>query len=260
MKHTLLVSLAAACTLLLGIYPSAFGAEFSADMVQLVGGVTRTGRYYMGNQKMRTETTNDKGVMVATIIDVNAKKMFQLNPSEKMYMEMPMGGDLGSWAGDEKTVNEYYEKKHVGSETVNGYACDKYELMPKKQGLGKSTTWIAKKLGFPIKTTGTNYSMELKNIRTGSQPDELFAVPDGYEKVSMPDSGSVVPRSSRRAAPEMDEEKKEDTDSENQREPSKAEEDVKEIGEDAHQEVKDTIKDEVSDSIRKGIRSIFGRD
>lgn len=166
-----------------GQQAAASGAQFSADMVQKAAGRTHTMRYYLGDQKMRTEMKTEDGQKAVSIIDLRAKKMLQLMPDDKMYMEIPLGGDTAAWAADDQTRQEYYEMKHAGTEKVNGYECDKYVLIPKKPGLEKSTTWIARKLGYPIKSVGQDYSMELTNIKEGTQAPALFTVPKGYQKM-----------------------------------------------------------------------------
>lgn len=163
------------------------GAEFSADLIQKSDGATTKSKYFQKGQKIRTEMKSEEGKLVATLIDLKARKMFQIVPAEKIYMEMPLGGEFASWAADEKTQREFYESKLSGTETVNGYLCDKYTLIPKKKGLETSTTWIAKKLGYQIKTVGKSYSMEFTNIKEGGISDTLFSVPAGYKKISMDD-------------------------------------------------------------------------
>lgn len=178
-------------TLFFGQQATVLAAQFSADMVQTAGGMTQTMRYYMGDQKIRTEVKDESGQAMASIIDLKERKMLQLMPADKMYMEFPLGDETASWtwSEDNKNAEQLYEMKRISTENVNGYACDKYDLIPKKAGLEKSTTWVAKKLGYPIRTVGKGFSMELKNIREGAQPDSLFVVPKGYQKMSMPGFG-----------------------------------------------------------------------
>ncbi len=183
MKHHPLYWLTLVAALLFGSQAVAAGVQFSADMIQNAGGKTSKMRYFQGDQKQRMEMKSDDGKAVASIIDIKARRMLQLMPEEKMYMEMPLGGQLTAWAADEKTQNEYYDMKPAGTETINGYVCDKYNLIPKKQGLEKATTWISRKLGYPIKTVSLSHSMELTNIREGAQPASLFEAPKGYQKM-----------------------------------------------------------------------------
>ncbi|MEW6645769.1 MAG: DUF4412 domain-containing protein [Pseudomonadota bacterium] len=213
MKTRTLSWLALLSGLLLAGTAFAAGTQFSADMVQKASGQTQTMRYYQGDQKVRTEMKTPDGQQAVSILDMQARKMLTLMPAEKMYMEIPLGADTAAWAADDKTREEYYEVKKVGTEKVNGYLCDKYELIPKKQGLERSTTWIAQKLGYPIRTVGKNFAMELTNIKEGTQPASLFAVPKGYQKMPgmdeyyrgmMQQNGDATPRSGQRAAEEDD--------------------------------------------------------
>lgn len=183
MKHRALFRLVLATALLFGVQAWAGGVQFSADMIQTAEGKTSRMRYFQGDNKMRMEMKGDDGHAAVSIIDVRARRMLQIMPEEKMYMEMPMGGDVAAWAADQKTQNEYYDIKPAGTETINGYLCDKYNLIPKKQGVEKATTWISRKLGYPIKTVSARHSMELTNIREGAQSASLFEVPKGYQKM-----------------------------------------------------------------------------
>ncbi len=165
----------------------AFAAEFSADMIQKMDGQVTTSKFFQKGQKTRNEFKNEDGKIVATIVDLEAKTTFQVMPSEKVCMEFPLGGEFAAWAADQKTQEQFYDMKLVGTETINGYVCDKYTMTPKKPGLEKVTTWTAKNLGCPIKVVGQGYSMELQNIKEGSQQDGLFTVPQGFKRMSMDD-------------------------------------------------------------------------
>jgi negative regulator of sigma E activity len=165
----------------------AIAAEFSADMIQKMDNQVTTSKFFQKGQKTRNEFKNEDGKVVATIVDLEAKKTVQLVPSEKVCMEIPLGGEFAAWAADQKTQEQFYDMKLVGTETINGYVCDKYTLTPKKAGLEKMTTWNAKNLGCPIKTVSEGYSMELQNIKEGKLDDGLFTVPQGYKRMSMDD-------------------------------------------------------------------------
>lgn len=103
MKTRALSWLALLTSLLLTAPVLAAGTQFAADMVQKVGGQTQTLRYYQGDQKMRTEMKTEDGRQAVSIIDIKARKMYTLMPEEKMYMEIPLGGDTAAWAADDKT-------------------------------------------------------------------------------------------------------------------------------------------------------------
>jgi hypothetical protein len=90
-------------------------------------------------------------------------------------------------------------KKLLGKRVIEGVECEGHEVtsvIPINSKLGnkepitaKSETWYSKELRISVLTVSENplYGrsvMKLKNIRTGSEPDEsLFRVPDGYRVV-----------------------------------------------------------------------------
>jgi hypothetical protein len=73
--------------------------------------------------------------------------------------------------------------KNLGTEEVNGRTCDHWQMTDKN---GKvSNSWIDQKLHFPIKTTSTDSSWELTNIKEGQPEASLFEIPAGYHKMDM---------------------------------------------------------------------------
>ncbi len=79
--------------------------------------------------------------------------------------------------------------KQVGTETVNGYACDKYETTITHQGKPmKVFTWVATDLGVPIKIVSEDgsFSIEYKDIKPGQVADSMFEVPQDYKKMKLP--------------------------------------------------------------------------
>ena len=66
----------------------------------------------------------------------------------------------------------------IGSETVNGRDCDKYEVTNKNI---KSTMWIDQKLSFPVKIqTAYGAPVEYTNIKEGAPDPSLFKAPSHY--------------------------------------------------------------------------------
>lgn len=164
------------------------GTQFSADMVikSQEDGV-QTMRLYVGNQKMRVEMKGADAPQMITIIDTQANTLISLMPEARTYMEMAGGEDSLDWLPvfdpNDVEADDDHAVKKVGTEKINGYVCDKYVATPKKAGLEKSTTWVATKLGYPIKSVSPTSSMELINIKEGTQPASLFTVPQGYQKM-----------------------------------------------------------------------------
>jgi Domain of unknown function (DUF4412) len=87
------------------------------------------------------------------------------------------------------TEKQKAKMKKVGSDTIDGYACDKYETTMDHQGKSmKVYTWVATDLGVPIKVVSEDgsFSMEYKDIKPGEVADSLFEAPQGYKKMKMP--------------------------------------------------------------------------
>jgi len=84
---------------------------------------------------------------------------------------------------------EKAKMKKIGTETVNGYECDKFETTIGPKGKSqKQFIWIAQKLGIPIKmsTEDGSVSSEFKDIKHEKLEDSLFEPPPGYGKRQMP--------------------------------------------------------------------------
>ena len=106
-------------------------------------------------------------------------------PSEKMYMEMPFDPQRAP----KTEIRGEIERKHVGSEKIDGHPTEKY-LITYKEGakIEKIYQWWATDINFPIKSADINnkWVQEYKNIKMETQPDKLFEVPAGYSKMQMP--------------------------------------------------------------------------
>lgn len=167
-------------------------AEFSADMVQKSHGQTMTGKVYVKNTKMRMEM-NHAGQSTVTIALPDQHKSIILMPAQKMYMEnvtdpaqeTPMVGD--------RDLEQKATIKQLGTEEVNGYLCDKFEVIPHDASAGKTTQWFSKELSYPIKSIYQGphgeSTTEYRNIKKGGVADSLFQVPPGYQKMQMPGMG-----------------------------------------------------------------------
>jgi len=173
---------------------AALAAEFSADLVQTRGGETSQGKFFLKGDKHRTEIT-EAGQSSVMITDLTNKKSYMLNPKEKTYMDLSAMGMGGSQtqAQSEEELKKLGEWKNAGTETVNGYECEKKVFVYKDKSMGEMTHWISKKLNYPIKmfyqARGTTMVTEYKNIKEGGVDDKLFQVPSGYQKMAMPGMG-----------------------------------------------------------------------
>jgi len=168
----------------------ALSAEFSADLIQKTAGMTTKGKVYIKGNKMRMEMETPAGKSI-NLMDIGTGLMQMLQPEQKMYFEMqtPEAGVVKT----DEALDKIADKKHVGTEKVNGYKCDKYEIIYHDRSLGKMSQWFSKKLNYPIKIiyNGPQGEMvvEYKNIKQGKVDSSLFEIPPGYEKMKIPAMG-----------------------------------------------------------------------
>jgi len=181
---------AASC--LMALASLAQAAEFSAEMLQLHDKEpAMSGKVAIKDSRMRMETSM-QGQTHVSIIDPSAKKVLLLLPAMKSYMEMQFdaskAGPGAALLG--KPDPEIGQWRTVGTETVDGWECEKRVMDFKDKSKGELTAWFAVKLDAPIKFVqtgkGGTFTIEYKNIKTGAVDAAQFAVPAGYQKMGMP--------------------------------------------------------------------------
>lgn len=165
-----------------------FALEFSADSITTQkGGFQIKGKLFYKPDKFRMETQAHSNMNMIVITRVDKKLAWNLMPDTKTYMEIPF--DMQN----KPKVNEKYEgeidRKQVGSETIDGHPTKKY-LITYKTGneTNQVYQWLATDINMAIKTSAIDgsWSYELRNIKMGNQPDTLFEIPTGYQKIQMP--------------------------------------------------------------------------
>ena len=174
-------------TLILLAASLAQAAEFSATMVTKAGGKEIPGKIYVKGNNVRNEV-QVAGQTSIHIMRPDKKLIWIIMPQQKAYMEMGF-----SQEAQQKILPLTEEQKakmqKVGTETINGYACDKYETTMSHQGKPmKVYTWVATDLGMPIKIVSQDgsFAMEYKDIKPGQVADSLFEPPQDYRKMKMP--------------------------------------------------------------------------
>lgn len=171
----------------LALWPAAVpAAEFSGQMLTRVRETTVPGRIFVKDGKLRQEFIDDKGQTI-TILRPDKKLIWVILPLERVYMEVPL---KPKWPGQFIQIPpDAKQKRLVGSERVNGYDAEKYEVaVSSREGLERQLYWVPAKLGVPIKVEvpARNFSIEYKDIKEGGVADRLFEIPPGFEKVSKP--------------------------------------------------------------------------
>lgn len=165
-------------------------AEFSADLtIQSAAGGELTGRVFVKSNNLRQELDTPAGIQTS-IVKPGAGVMYILLPGQNMYMEMQNtqvtldeGEDFG------KKFSEQGKVSNLGTETVEGYLCDKFHIVYNDPNLGEATVWVAKDLNYPLKIYMENpqdkATILYSNISEADLEDSLFMLPEGYQKFSM---------------------------------------------------------------------------
>src|SRR4051812_33183816 len=173
-------------------------SSFSADM-KMTGkqGMDSTGKMYFSGEskhvRMEMSMHGHNAIIIVDSSNAANPKSTMLMPEQKMYMEMSAYGAGPGMKQRSPQVRVYDPTnpcagldgttcKKVGTETVNGYPCDKWEFTGKEN----QTVWVSQQLHFPIKTvTQDGTTIEFTNIKQGPQDASLFTVPSGYQKMDM---------------------------------------------------------------------------
>ncbi len=170
---------------------------FSVDVITHVetGGRTTVMRSkrYCSKDKIRIDTAAETDGHAApdsgAIIRLDQHVQWVLMPEQHQYMELPikpedepriaaMSRDLsGDWAA----------LTPVGTAVIDGQTADKYD-----QSNDKCTiyTYVSSSSHLPLKSEGTcadaHTVTEYQNVRAGAQPADLFELPAGYQKFTLP--------------------------------------------------------------------------
>jgi len=171
-----------------------FASEFSADFIMKGSTMSGKGKVWVKGKKMRQEFGGQMGKMV-TIMDLDQGFSWVLIPANKTYIKNKIktkgkGFRPDNFLGMQQGPMEA-QIKLVGTETINGYKCDKYLITYKNKQMGTMTQWFAKKLNYPIKMINKSAMMgefvsELKGIKKGGVKDSLFKLPSGYKEMKQP--------------------------------------------------------------------------
>lgn len=162
--------------------------EYAAEQVMRTREGTHTGKIFVSPDKYRLEMALE-GQRQVIVARFDRRVVWILMPEERMYVEMPFSPrSEDALSGRDPT--QKVERQLVGSETVSGHPTKKYKVtVTGKDGTYVGYQWLAQDLGeLPIRwedEQGT-VRVELRNIRLGRQPAELFEIPSGFQKLAMP--------------------------------------------------------------------------
>jgi hypothetical protein len=167
-------------------------AQFEADMIDSVhhDGTKRESKLYVKEHKYRTEQIENEREIVV-LVDQEEGLTWILFTDDKTYTEMP-SNDKQSLINDPFQAVKYMEglgeKEKIGSEDIEGYACDVHVVKYDTMQLAK--VWTSMKLGYPLKISMPGKygrTMLLRNIEESSYENDLFILPVGYLKMHEPE-------------------------------------------------------------------------
>ncbi len=189
--------------------------DFSADSVTRISGMGApptpgaapgqpmeiTGKMYQSGEKSRQEV--NMGAMQNVVINRRDKKVvWTIMPMTKSYMEFNAEDPKVMKKDDIQNFWKTHDAKleKIGKEEVNGV-----ETTHSKVTIASATpeghsfqgeVWLSKD-NIPMRmktspTQGGEVLMELKNVKIGKQDASLFELPEGYNKMQMPDLSGLA--------------------------------------------------------------------
>jgi Domain of unknown function (DUF4412) len=160
--------------------------DFTADIINSYQGQTSLSKIFVTTDKIRIEAPGADGY---TVLRMDKKVIWIVLPEEKTYIEVKSEQTQGA---GEKMKGEI-SRKYLSSETVNGYYAKKYEVQYRdKNTVHTVHQWVASDLSYPIKISAVDgsWGTEYRNIQIGVQPDVLFEIPEGFDRISRSESSS----------------------------------------------------------------------
>ncbi len=153
----------------------------------------------MAQMGTRSRVANPAMKGLVTISLADEKKTIMMNTISKTYYEQTTPDQQK--APDIYDRNVVFDKKKLGTDTIDGHPCIKYDtvyyLKTKPEEKHKAILWEAKDLkDFPIQTeitvpanpkypgSGGKMTMKFKDIKLGAATASLFSVPRDYKKAN----------------------------------------------------------------------------
>ncbi len=165
-------------------------APYRVDMHFEQAGERHVMRRYVDGARSRMEIDVDGEKIVTIEVGDPARATYTIMPSMKQVMKYSMGVETGAPAdaagrsANAVTPPEEPEPpmELVGTETVDGKAAQKYAV---RMGEGTGFLWIDPATELPIRMESQGMKVEMKSYDFSPIPDDLFALPKGYEVVDV---------------------------------------------------------------------------
>lgn len=181
--------------------------ELTADVViHRTNGEDAKGKLYRGENAVRLEPPEEgDGAVKGTVViyDLARQVTYFLNPAMKAYVERPgsaAGGPVSLFVPQKDNPCALLPRfskdatcQKIGTDSVNGRKADKWQATQRRGGSTITEyAWVDFDWHIAIKWTTSDQSTgQLENIRPGSQPASLFALPSGYHKKEVPSRAPV---------------------------------------------------------------------
>ena len=187
---------------ILAVLAAAFcvGAQAQEKLYTVKSGIVTMEMDMMGQKIVQEIYFDDYGVKRATLSDFGGRKSrnivvdgetVMVNDEEKTAMKMPMMGqrETVNFSNlDEKAIKKY-KVKELGTETVAGKECKKYEVTLFMMGQPqKQTVWVYK--GITLKSSSSSDFGDMTQTATKIQEDveipaSMFTLPAGVKVQEM---------------------------------------------------------------------------
>jgi hypothetical protein len=159
--------------------------KFSADIISKTKEGVFKGRVFTARDKVRMEIDQ-----TVTISRIDKNVVWMLIPADKKYMELPVQPQNIVASIEDKMPGEI-ERRLISTESIDGKMTNKYEIVYETAGKRETVfIWVSKDKKFPIRTSAVDGSwvVEYRNVVIAKQPDILFEIPQGFQKLSYEDA------------------------------------------------------------------------
>lgn len=115
-------------------------------------------------------------------------------PANKSYMKMPAVGAVSPVGNDEAALKKIGRKTVLGRTRLNGYLCERFDLVYHNTFRGRMKVWWSLKLDFPILMIqegggSAGFRRELTNIEERPLSEDLFRLPPNSVEIKKPAQG-----------------------------------------------------------------------
>jgi outer membrane lipoprotein-sorting protein len=172
-----------------GDAPFKMKLQFSADLkMTMDDGQVYSSKMNMDNEKTRM-TVEAQGQPMIMIIRRDLKKIYNVMPAQKMYMELPFNEQAQK--AEQAVFDNAAKWEKVGTETIRNQVCDKYKVTLKEKA---TFVWINQSNKTPVRvaTEDKKAVIDWENYKEGAQPAELFEPPSDCQKLALPE-GMAMP-------------------------------------------------------------------